>query len=79
LVPRGRVYLLVSSDTDIELFQWFIARTNFTARPVARRSILIESLIIYELRAIAPLDPALATVMNPGAAAQGGRGETTSS
>jgi release factor glutamine methyltransferase len=78
LVPCGRVYLLVSSDTDIELFQWFIARTNFTARPVAQRSILIESLIIYELRALAPLDPAPAT-LNSGAAPQGSRGEAASS
>ena len=50
LLPRGRVYLLLSSDSDIELFHRFIARANFTARLVAKRSILIESLIIYELR-----------------------------
>ncbi|HVH80327.1 MAG TPA: hypothetical protein VM782_13110, partial [Stellaceae bacterium] len=54
LLPGGRVYLLMSSDTDIELFHRFIARANFTARPVARRSILIESFIIYELRPLSP-------------------------
>jgi methylase of polypeptide subunit release factors len=50
LAPGGRVYLLVSSDSDLDLFDELIVKANFTARAVAERSILIESLIIYELR-----------------------------
>jgi release factor glutamine methyltransferase len=51
LTPDGRVYLLLSSDSDLDLFHRSIARADFTAHLVAERSILIESLIIYELRA----------------------------
>jgi release factor glutamine methyltransferase len=51
LAPGGRVYLLVSSDSDLDLFAAFITRARFRARLVAERSILIESLIIYELEA----------------------------
>jgi release factor glutamine methyltransferase len=49
LAPGGRVYLLVSSDSDLDLFAALIMRARFRARLVAERSILIESLIIYEL------------------------------
>ena len=52
LAPHGRVYLLVSSDTDLALFGELIARAGFRARETARRSILIEALIIYELEAL---------------------------
>ena len=51
LAPGGRVYLLVSSDSDLDLFAAFIMRARFRTRLVAERSILIESLIIYELEA----------------------------
>lgn len=51
LAPGGRVYLLLSSDSDLDLLGRLIARARFVARPVAERSILIESLIVYELRA----------------------------
>ena len=50
LAPDGRLYLLLSSDSDLDLLGRLIARARFTARAVAERSILIESLIIYELR-----------------------------
>jgi Putative esterase len=53
LAPGGRVYILVSSDSDLNLFSALIARARFQARLVAERSIFIESLIIYELRALA--------------------------
>jgi len=49
LAPHGRMYLLVSSDTDLALFGRLIARAGFRVREAARRSILIEALIIYEL------------------------------
>ncbi len=51
LAPGGRVYLLVSSDSDLDLFGALIMRARFRARLVAERSIFIESLIIYELEA----------------------------
>lgn len=49
LAPGGRAYLLVSSDSDLDLFSALIVRARFTARLVAERSIVIESLLIYEL------------------------------
>lgn len=52
LAPHGRMYLLVSSDTDLALFGRLIDRAGFRVREVARRSILIEALIIYELAAL---------------------------
>jgi release factor glutamine methyltransferase len=51
LAPGGSLYILVSSDSDLNLFSTRIARARFQARLVAERSIFIESLIIYELRA----------------------------
>jgi len=38
-------------DSDLDLFSALIARARFQARVVAERSIFIESMIIYELRA----------------------------
>jgi release factor glutamine methyltransferase len=51
LIPGGRLYILVSSDSDLNLIGALIARARFQVRLVAERSILIESFIIYELRA----------------------------
>jgi release factor glutamine methyltransferase len=50
LAPDGRMYVLLSSDSDLELFDRLIDRAGFRARVVKERSILIESLLIYELR-----------------------------
>jgi release factor glutamine methyltransferase len=44
------MYLLISSESDFELLGALIERAGFRARPVHERSILIESLLIYELR-----------------------------
>jgi release factor glutamine methyltransferase len=52
LAPGGHVYFLVSSDSDLNLFSALIVRAGFQARLVAERSIFIESLIIYELKAL---------------------------
>ena len=52
LAPGGRIYLLVSSDSDLDLFSALIVRAGLQARLVAERSIFIESLIIYELEAL---------------------------
>jgi release factor glutamine methyltransferase len=47
----GRLYVMVSSDTDLDLFGGLIERAGFRARVALERSILIESFIIYELAA----------------------------
>jgi len=54
LAPGGRLYILVSSDCDLDLISALIVRARFQARLVAERSIFIESLIIYELQAREP-------------------------
>jgi release factor glutamine methyltransferase len=51
LAPGGRVYVLLSSDSDIEYFGTLVESAGFRWRNVAERSIVIESFIIYELRA----------------------------
>ncbi len=50
LKPGGRLYVMVSSDSDLELLAGLIDRAGFRARLVHERSILIESLIVYELQ-----------------------------
>ena len=52
LARGGLVYLLVSSDSDLDLFSTLIIGARFQSRLVAERSIFIESLLIYELRAL---------------------------
>ena len=49
LNPGGRLYVMVSSDSDLNLLGRLIERAGFRARPVHERSLYIESLIIYEL------------------------------
>ena len=49
LKPGGRLYVMVSSDTDLDLFSSLIEKAGFRARQVAEYSLVIESLIIYEL------------------------------
>ena len=49
LKPGGRLYLMVSSDTDLDLFSSLIEKAGFRARQVAEYSLVVESLIIYEL------------------------------
>jgi release factor glutamine methyltransferase len=51
LAPRGRLYLLLSSDSDLDYLGTLIEKARFQARQVDERSIFIESLIIYELQA----------------------------
>jgi release factor glutamine methyltransferase len=50
LKPGGRLYVMVSSDSDLDLFSAFIKTAGFQARLVAERSIWIESFIIYSLQ-----------------------------
>ena len=49
LKPGGRLYVMVSSDSDLDLFGTLIDRAGFRARLVREHSLFIESLIIYEL------------------------------
>lgn len=49
LAADGRVYILLSSDSDLALFARLIDAARFDMRVAAARSIVIESLIIYEL------------------------------
>jgi release factor glutamine methyltransferase len=57
LASNGCMYVLFSSDSDLELLGGLISRAGFVARLVAERSILIESLIIYELRPMPSTSP----------------------
>ena len=50
LAPSGCLYVLLSTDSDLDLLGSLIGDAGFGARLVAERSIFIESLIIYELR-----------------------------
>jgi methylase of polypeptide subunit release factors len=52
LAPGGRCYVLLSSHSDLKYLADLIERARFRARVVDERSILIESFILYELRAI---------------------------
>ena len=49
LAPGGRLYVLFSTDSDLELLGNLIGDAGFRTRLVAKRSIVIESLLIYEL------------------------------
>jgi release factor glutamine methyltransferase len=49
LKPGGRMYVMVSSDTDLDLFGRLIAKAGFRAKLAYEHSIFIESFIIYEL------------------------------
>jgi release factor glutamine methyltransferase len=49
LKPGGRLYIMLSSDSDLDLFATLIDRAGLHIRLAHQRSIFIESLIIYEL------------------------------
>jgi methylase of polypeptide subunit release factors len=51
LKPGGRIYVMVSSDTDLGLFGRLIDQAGLKARVALEHSIFIESFIIYELTA----------------------------
>jgi methylase of polypeptide subunit release factors len=50
LVPGGRLYVLLSTDSDLDHLGNLISNAGFQTRLVAKRSIFIESLLIYELK-----------------------------
>jgi release factor glutamine methyltransferase len=51
LADDGRMYVLLSSDSDLALFGELFERAGFQARLAARRSIVVESFLIYVLTA----------------------------
>jgi release factor glutamine methyltransferase len=51
LKPDGRLYVMVSSDSDLDLFGKLIDKAGFRAKLAHEYSIFIESFIIYELAA----------------------------
>jgi 23S rRNA G2069 N7-methylase RlmK/C1962 C5-methylase RlmI len=50
IAPDGVMYLLLSSDSDLELLGKLINRAGFSAIYLSAKSIFVESFIIYELR-----------------------------
>jgi methylase of polypeptide subunit release factors len=61
LAPGGCMYLLLSTDADLQLLGNLSARAGFRARMVHERPIFIESLRVYELRLAEPDNDAAAT------------------
>lgn len=53
LAPGGQMYVMLSSDSDLDLFGILFRTAGFAARVVYERSILIESFIVYELTPVA--------------------------
>lgn len=49
LAPGGRLYLLLSSDSDLNMLGELISRARFQARLAAERWIVLESFLLYEL------------------------------
>jgi methylase of polypeptide subunit release factors len=49
LAPGGKFYLLLSSDSDLDLLGDLIACAGFQAQVIKERSILFESFLLYEL------------------------------
>ena len=56
---EGSMYLLLSSDSDLPFFDRLIEQAGFTCTVVARRSIWVETFILYELKVNAAVIPAL--------------------
>ena len=54
LKPGGKVYVMVSSDSDLDLFGRRIREAGFNAQIAKEYSIFIESFILYELTVRAP-------------------------
>jgi release factor glutamine methyltransferase len=49
LKPDGRLYVMVSSDSDLDLLGRMIDEAGFRARLAVERAFYIESMLIYEL------------------------------
>ena len=66
LKSSGTMYVLLSSDSDLQFFGQLIATAGFRARIAAAFSILVESMIIYEL---SPMELGVAASSDDGFAA----------
>lgn len=53
LTTGGRMYVMLSSDSDLTLFATLFRTAGFAARVVYERSIVIESFVVYELAPVA--------------------------
>ena len=49
LKPGGRFYLMISSDSDLDLYGRLIAEAGFKAKLALEHSIFFESFLLYEL------------------------------
>ena len=63
LKPSGTMYVLLSSDSDLHFLGQLIAKAGFRARIATAFSIVIESMIIYEL---VPVESSVAAAPNIG-------------
>jgi release factor glutamine methyltransferase len=54
LNAEGKIYLLISSDTNQKLMDHLIRSAGFIGKEVAERSILVERFIIFELKRASP-------------------------
>ncbi len=52
LKPGGAMYVLLSSDSDLHFLGQLIAKAGFRARVATAFSIMVESMIIYELTSL---------------------------
>jgi methylase of polypeptide subunit release factors len=52
IAPDGVMYLLLSSDTDLKLFETWITEAGFASRLVAEHSIVVEKFLLYALRPV---------------------------
>ena len=52
LKPNGCLYVMLSSDSDLELLGQLINKAGFRARLAYQRSFYIESMNLYELRTV---------------------------
>lgn len=49
MAPGGRFYLMLSSDSDMEVLGALIERARLRCRLIDERSIIVEKLLVYEL------------------------------
>jgi methylase of polypeptide subunit release factors len=50
LKPDGVMYIILTSLSDLELVGSFVRRAGFATRIVSQRRVLLETMVIYELR-----------------------------
>ena len=62
LKPSGTMYVLLSSDSDLHFLGKLIAKAGFRARKATAFSIMIESMIIYELTPLGPDAPTASSI-----------------